>query len=141
MNQLADMHELAREAMWWLHILRSLRAGIPLVLLTGGVACNTVCSLVGCVNFLTVTFDTPPAVAYHVEAVSGSLGVRDFDCADPAKCGTASFANYTPDQVSITVTTARGSRQYNLTPAYQNTHVDGGCGVPCRNATVTLSLP
>jgi hypothetical protein len=137
------MHELAGEATWWLrHILRSPRAGIPLVLLAAGVACNTKCSLVGCIGYLTVAFDAAPAVAYHIEAVSGILGTRDFDCADPAKCGTASFANYTPDQVTITVTTARGSRQYNLTPAYQNMYFDGReCGAACRNATVTVSLP
>lgn len=111
----------------------------------GGVACKSVveaCTLIGCDGSLAIAFDAPPTVAYQIEAISVTFGVRDFACADPAKCATASLSGYTPDEVIITITTASGSRRYNITPQYQDSYPNGQrCGAACRNATVTLSMP
>jgi len=40
------------------------------------------------------------------------------------------------------VTTTRGTKLFNRSPDYQNTHITGrNCGITCRSATVTVTLP
>ena len=103
---------------------------------------ETTCTLIGCIGTLTIAFDAAPADGYHIEAYSVSDGVRQFDCANPAQCPVVRLSDYTPGKVIITVRTTRGSRQYNLSPEYENVYANGRrCGVTCRSATVTLSLP
>jgi hypothetical protein len=100
------------------------------------------CTLLGCTGTLTVTFDAPPATAYHIRALSVSDGSRDVDCPDPAKCPTVSLSGYTPDKIVLIVSTAAGSREFNLAPQYVNRYANGPhCGVTCRSATITVSLP
>jgi hypothetical protein len=91
---------------------------------------------------IVVAFDATPTVPYHIEAVSISDGMREFDCPDPAKCQTAELSGYTPDKLMLTITTSRGSRQYNLAPSYDPRYADGPrCGVTCRSGTVRVALP
>jgi hypothetical protein len=120
-------------------------ARLALAAMILAIACKSVvevCTLIGCEGALTIAFTTPPTVPYQLEAVSVTAGVRDFTCADPTKCVTAALSGYTPDQAIITITTASGSKQFNVTPDYQGVYPNGQrCGAACRNATVTLSLP
>lgn len=113
--------------------------------LVGVAGCSLIvdgCTLIGCEGKLTIAFDTPPAIAFHIEAVSVTNGLRAVDCPDITKCTTVDLAGYTPDRLIVTVTTARGSREFNLAPTYQNTYANGPhCGVTCRSATVTVALP
>lgn len=116
------------------------------LVVAAGVACSssivTVCTLLGCIGNLTIAFDAPPTLPYHIEALSVTQGTRTFDCTDPTKCTTASLGDFTPDKLVITITTSNGSRSYNLTPDYQKTYANGpNCGVTCRSATLRLALP
>jgi hypothetical protein len=100
------------------------------------------CTLVGCENILTVTFSSPPDVAYHLEALSIDGGALQFDCPDPSRCQSAQLQDYAPDKLVLTVTTARGSKQYNLTPSYESVYPNGKrCGAACRTGSVTVALP
>ena len=115
---------------------------VVLLLACGGVGIERACTLIGCLGFLRVDFDTAPSVPFHVTALSVSYGEADFDCADVSTCGPVVFENYTPDQLILTVSTAAGNRQFNLTPAYTPVYANGpDCGVTCRKATITAGMP
>lgn len=113
--------------------------------LAGVAGCSLIvdgCTLIGCEGKLTIAFDTPPATVFHLEAISVTSGQRTFDCTDVTKCTSVDLSGYTPDRFIITVTTARGTRQFNFAPDYQNTYANGPhCGVTCRSATVRVALP
>jgi hypothetical protein len=106
------------------------------------------CLGTGCPSVLTIAFETPPTAPYHVQLVSVTGGVIEFDCANAASCPTAAFHDpqypvKTMDRVIVIVSNARGSRQFNVTPTYDSHYPGGGerCGLACRNATVTVALP
>jgi hypothetical protein len=100
------------------------------------------CTLIGCDSVLTIAFSSPPSVPYHIEALSVDGGRAEFDCPDPTKCASAEFHDYSPDKAVLTVTTATGSAQYNVAPDYTPRYANGKrCGVTCRSATVTVTLP
>ena len=108
----------------------------------GCVGINEACTLIGCASMLTVQFTSPPTIAYHLEAVSIENGAIEFDCPDPAKCPAAQLDGYAPEKVVLTVTTARGSVQYNLSPHYTPQYPNGQrCGAACRTGSVTVALP
>jgi hypothetical protein len=44
---------------------------------------------------------------------------------DPSKCQSAALSGFTPDKVALTVTTTRGSREFNLASPYQNRNANG----------------
>jgi hypothetical protein len=56
---------------------------IAMLAITTGVGCVGItehCTLIGCIGTLTIAFDAPPTVAYHIDAVSVTDGLRTFDC-------------------------------------------------------------
>ena len=128
--------------------MRTPRSGTSRLVLTvcllcaGCAAINEVCTAIGCTSVLTVQFTSPPAIAYHLQALSVENGAVDFDCPDPAKCPVAELRDYAPDKLVLTVTTARGSAQYNLSPQYTPHYPNGKrCGAACRTGSVTVALP
>jgi hypothetical protein len=115
-------------------------AGI-LVGCSGGL--TQVCTLIGCSGALTISVNPVASGPYHIEVVSVTDGQRSYDCADPSgNCTAAKFADYTPDELIVTITNGNGSKQYNIAPAYTNTYANGpNCGATCRSATVSVALP
>lgn len=108
----------------------------------GCVSINEACTLLGCSSVLTVQFSSPPTTAYHLEALSVENGEIEFDCPDPSTCPVAELRDYAPDKLVLTVSTARGSAQYNLAPQYTPQYPNGKrCGAACRTGTVTVALP
>lgn len=126
--------------------MRTHRLLLSSVLLTLA-ACQGItgaCTLIGCHSGLTVKLDGAPAGAFRVEAFVAENGPRQvLDCTGVAQCGTeVRFDNYTPESVTIRVTTAAGVTTQSFQPAYSDYQPNGAeCGPTCRTATVTASLP
>jgi len=119
------------------------RSALVVVAVLAGCKAITVgCTLIGCEGALTIAFTTPPTGPYHVEVLSVELGAREYDCAAGASCMSVVLAGYTPDRLVLTISDARGSRQYNVAPDYASRYANGPhCGVTCRSATVTVAMP
>ena len=85
-----------------------------------------------------------PAGAYRIEVFSSPSGPHYvYDCASAAQCGTsAMFTDYTPEAVTIRVTTSAGTREQTAQPTYSVSRPNGpNCGPECRQAQVTVALP
>ena len=82
--------------------------------------------------------------AFSVRAKHGFNGPHYvYDCANAAQCGTwAMFTDYTPEAVTIRVTTSAGTREQTAQPTYSVSRPNGpNCGPECRQAQVTVALP
>jgi hypothetical protein len=114
-----------------------------LLLLTLGCDLAVSCTLIGCSNGLSVSFDSAPTTGFRIEITSpGSAAKHVIDCPDPARCGPLTFDDFMPHTATITVTTSTGSRTFTRTPEYTEVSPNGErCGPTCRQATVTVSLP
>jgi hypothetical protein len=109
--------------------------------------CNGIsggCTLIGCDSGLLVNLTQAPAGAYRIEVFATLDGPRYvYDCASAAQCGTTAFFNdYTPESVTIRVTTAAGTREQNAQPSYSVNQPNGpNCDPTCKQAQVTVALP
>jgi len=102
------------------------------------------CTLIGCDNHLRIAFETPPSGAVRVEALEeGATSPRVVECASASACPFgATFQDFTPAHVIITVITDQGSKQFDLRPAYEQIRPNGrNCGPVCTQARVVVSLP
>ena len=120
------------------------KAAVAAILLTAcSVGVTQICTDVGCPGALTVVFASAPSGPYTIELLSVTHGQRKYECADAlGKCPVAKFDEYTPDRLVITISSAKGSRQLNVLPEYQNRYANGpNCGVTCRSATVSVPAP
>ncbi len=103
-----------------------------------------VCTLVGCLDGLTVRFSPLSTVPYKLTVtVAGDPPTRVVDCSNLANCqGYPFFPGVSAALVTITVTTAGGSHSYVVAPQYQTTRPNGpDCPPECKQATVTLDPP
>lgn len=101
------------------------------------------CTLIGCTSGLEVELSARPAGPYRIEAFVDGAGARYvYDCADPAAClGVAIFSDFTPSWATVQVTTAAGTRRFEVRPQYRESRPNGGeCPPVCRTARVTLTL-
>lgn len=124
--------------------MRSVSAVLFSLLVAGCTRLSDVCTLIYCSNSLTVHLAQAPAGAYTIEVFTQPAGPRYvFTCANAAQCGSsAEFADFTPDQVTVRVTTAAGTRDEVVTPHYSENRPNGsGCGPVCKQAEVTVALP
>jgi len=122
-------------------------AGALVALLAGctGIT-DGACTLLACENGLAVELASAPDGAYTVEvftAASQNGPHYIFQCVDPATCGTSAFfAEFTPVNVVVRVTTGGRTHEETVTPAYQQVRPNGpNCGPECKQATVTVALP
>ena len=102
------------------------------------------CTLIGCSSGLTVSLAQAPAGAYRIEVFSSPNGPHYvYDCANAAQCGTTTmFTDYTPESVTIRVTTSAGTREQTAQPTYNVGRPNGpNCGPECKQAQVTVALP
>jgi len=121
---------------------RSLSAAC-VALLAGCNGISTACTLIGCNSGLLVRLAGTPTGPYRIEVFSHPDAPRYvFDCANPATCGDARFVDYTPASVTVRVTTAAGTREETVQPAYSTSRPNGpNCEPTCTQGTVTVPLP
>jgi hypothetical protein len=112
-------------------------------LLAGCSGISDLCTLVGCDSVLVVRLAQTPTGPYRIEVFSRDDAPHYvFDCANPATCGEARFLDYTPDRVTIRVTTAAGTGEQTVRPAYDVDRPNGpNCEPTCKGAIVTMPLP
>jgi hypothetical protein len=102
------------------------------------------CTLIGCSSGLTVNLAQAPAGAYRIEVFSSPGGPHYvWDCGDAAQCGTsAQFTDFTPESVTIRVTTSAGTLEQTSQVTYDVSRPNGpNCGPTCTQAQVTVALP
>jgi hypothetical protein len=121
---------------------RSLSAAC-VALLAGCNGFDGLCTLVDCDSGLLVQLAQTPTGPYRIEVwLPGDDSTQVFECANPATCGNAFFADFTPKSVVIRVITDAGVRQETAQPTYSVSQPNGPhCEPTCRNATVTVPLP
>ena len=122
--------------------MRSLATSIALSLglaACGGDEANEPCTLIACVNRLSITFSNPPSEPFRVEAVAvGDPTLHRVDCPG-GSCASITFANFQPDRVTISVITASATTTYDKTPAYGVSFPNGPrCGPACRDGSTTV---
>lgn len=106
--------------------------------------CNPVitCTLIGCHNGLVVQFDRMPTQPFRVEAIVPNDPAQHVVECDANRCPHVLFPDLLPEQVTIRVTTAAGTRTQEFRPKYENLYPNGRrCGPACRQATVTVQVP
>jgi len=117
--------------------MKHLRLLGAVLLLTG---CDAVgCTLIGCINGLTIEFANAPAGAMTVEARSidhPSAAVFTATCAGiAAVCTRVDFPDFLPRDVALTITTTAGTRRLSIRPTYTTSQPNGPkCGPTCRSA-------
>ena len=103
---------------------------------------STVCSLIGCRTGLTVDIQNAPAGPITVQAtIEGESGiVYTVTCPGTSGCtNLLFFADFTPSQAHLTITTTAGTRQQVVTPTYTTYQPNGPrCAPTCRSATVRV---
>ncbi|HEX6373937.1 MAG TPA: hypothetical protein VF006_33725 [Longimicrobium sp.] len=100
------------------------------------------CTLIGCLDGLSVQFNRPPAGAFRIEAtVPNDPTVVAIECADVASCPLM-FSGLVAEQVTLRLITQQGTITQQFQPRYEETYPNGRrCGPACRQATVTIQLP
>jgi hypothetical protein len=121
---------------------RSLSAAC-VALLAGCSGISDLCTLVDCQSGLLVQLAQTPTGPYRIEVFSRDDAPHYvFDCANPATCGYAMFLDYTPELVTIRVTTAAGTSEQTVQPTYDIDRPNGpNCEPTCKAANVTVPLP
>lgn len=123
-------------------------AAAGLLLLSGCVGNLLVgdCTLIGCVNGLSIALSRIPNEAYTVQLLVEGEAPREVTCPDPSRCSGPAFffENTLPTVATVVVTTAAGEARQEVRPTYSTNRPNGrGCDPVCRNgtATVTVSIP
>ena len=112
-------------------------------LLAGCNGISGACTLIGCDSGLVVLLAQAPTGPYRIEVFSREDAPHyAFDCAVPGQCGDVRFVDYTPESVTIRVTTSAGTREQTAQPKYSVYRPNGpNCEPTCRSAAVTVALP
>lgn len=103
---------------------------------------DKVCTLIGPLTGLTLTFSPSPAGPLRVEISTGQLAVFVYDCTDLARCAPSlSIPDYYPSSATAKITYQGRTSIVPISPQYIESEVNGpGCG-KSRNATITIALP
>jgi hypothetical protein len=101
------------------------------------------CTLIGCDSFLRVEIRNAPAGAITIQGTAvGSPGIsRTTSCPGPGSCTiTVQLVGFTPARAQLSVTTAGGTRQWDVRPTYTTSQPNGSeCGPTCQQGDVTLA--
>ena len=101
------------------------------------------CTLIGCVNTLTVEVQNAPAGPITVQAmpVGTPDSVHTAACPGDSGCTNAFyFVNFAPVHVHLKVTTTAGTREWDVRPKFLTSQPNGpGCAEICRSGTVRLT--
>jgi len=101
------------------------------------------CTLIGCQGGIRVTFEAPPPHGTLVE-LEGPIGVPwRVECGVDLDCSAGIFfADFTPEHVSVRVTTSAGEVNEHFQLTYQEFQPNGeDCSPTCWTATVVVGLP
>ena len=111
-------------------------------LAVAGCEYSTVCTLIGCLNGLTVEIQNAPAGPITVQAtVEGTSGnVHTATCPGTSGCtNRLFFPEFAPSQAHLTITTTAGSRELVVSPTYTTSQPNGPkCAPTCRSGTVRV---
>ena len=126
-----------------------MRRYVLLAALALGLACRrdttTACTLIGCVNDLTVEIQNAPPGPITVQAAPVGTPDTVHTAACPGETGctnTVSFRDFAPVHVHLTVTTTAGTRQWDVRPSFQTSQPNGPrCPEICRYGTVRITWP
>jgi hypothetical protein len=103
---------------------------------------STTCTLIGCVNDLTVEIQNAPPGPITVQAVPVGTPDTMHTAACPGETGctnTVYFRDFAPVHVHLTVTTTAGTRRWDVRPNVQTSQPNGpGCPEICRYGTIRL---
>ena len=103
---------------------------------------TTACTLIGCVNDLTVVIQNAPPGPITVQAtpVGTPDTVHTATCPGETGCtNTVHFVQFAPVHVHLTVTTTAGTRRWDVRPSFHTSQPNGpGCPDICRYGTVRL---
>jgi hypothetical protein len=103
------------------------------------------CTLIGCVDGLTVQLPSAPSGAWRVEVTDLAAGgaPRVFECAAGATCSpSVFFADLAPERARVRVVTTRGTVESEVRPTYAAARPNGeDCPPVCRQARVEVTLP
>lgn len=107
------------------------------------------CTLIGCLNGITVELEALPTGPFKVELLLTSTGAPnnptyEYECTSGTNCRQSiHFPELLPGYVRVRVTTATGVRTTEFVDVeYVLSYPNGrACPPPCRNATVVVPLP
>ncbi len=125
-------------------IMKSLALVVAIAAGTAGCAtagAPEVCTLVGCEAGLAIDVRGDRGGDITVKLVAADGQLRTFECEAEANGCNAFFADYTPENVTVTVTKKEGNvvRSYGVT--YRNTYPNGErCPPVCRQGHVDITL-
>jgi hypothetical protein len=125
-------------------VIRVKLSSLALVAALAVVGCesSTVCTLIGCLDGLTVEIQNAPAGPITVQAtVEGASGsVHTVTCPGTSGCTNKFFfSEFTPSQTRLTITTTAGTREQVVTPTYETFQPNGPkCGPTCRGGTARV---
>ncbi len=118
------------------------RAWVAAAVLTA-LACENskLCTLIGCLNNLTIEIQNPPdgpMTARAFGAVNLGDGGPDFRCA-PSSC-LLFYSGDVPERVDVTITTPTGTRTFTVTPRITTSRPNGpNCAPVCQSGIATVT--
>jgi hypothetical protein len=98
------------------------------------------CTLIACSDGITVELQGDVPSSYTVTARAGTQ-TRTRECSAAQPCAPILFENFTPETVTIEVTTAAGTVRREITPEYRTVRPNGpDCPPECRQARIVITL-
>ena len=103
---------------------------------------STVCTLIGCLNGLTVEIQNAPAGPITVRASTEDASGSVYTATCPGTSGCTNklfFPEFAPSRAQLTITTTAGTREQVVTPTYETSQPNGPkCGPTCRSGTARV---
>ena len=100
---------------------------------------STACTLIGCLNGLSVTLANAPAGPFAVEVRRPGASTLRHECESAARCGVLQFPDVVDAAVTIAIITSDGEVTRSVRPAYVRSRPNGPrCEPTCWRAEVTV---
>jgi hypothetical protein len=111
--------------------------------LAAGCMNPTICTLIGCVEGVTVRLQNAPAGGQlRVELLLPDGTSRVQYCPTDLGCTAVFFENASPERAVVRVSTPTATHEQSITPAYARSYPNGRrCDSGCVQGTATVVLP
>ena len=124
---------------------RSAGVAAILILLLANAACGAVgpraCTLIGCTGLLIEVTGVASQAPVTVVVTAPDGSSRSATCTTVSGTCPVSFQNFTPDRLTVRVSSGSQSREVALQPDYLVTRPNGpDCPPECRGARLTVAL-